>query len=109
VTSICAPEEEEETESKTSQDAWTARGWTMSALQLSRGNERLSCWGWGPSQMILCKGKESSPLLGNSNTPLGDLEELFSIDTKVVEGLHDGNAPNDSTAQQPASNAADLL
>jgi hypothetical protein len=109
VTSICAPKEEEETKSETSQDAWTARGWTMSAPWLSRGNEGLSCWGWGPSWMILCKSKESLPSLGNSDTPLGNLKELFSIDTKEVEGLHDGNAPDDSTAQQPASNAADLL
>jgi hypothetical protein len=81
----------------------------MSAPWLSRGNEGLSRWGWGPSWTILCESKESLPSLGNSDTPLGNLKELFSIDTKEVEGLHDGNAPDDSTAQQPASNATDLL
>jgi hypothetical protein len=84
----------------------------MSTLQLltgDSGNKVFSCWRWGASWMILCESKESSSSFGGSDTSLGDLENLSSIDTKEVEGLCKGNAPNDSAAQQPASNAVDLL
>ena len=59
--------------------------------------------------MVLHESKEElSSVLGN-NDALSDLDELSGIDTKEVEGLHDGNAPNHSAAQQPMSNAADVL
>ena len=32
----------------------------------------------------------------DGDTTLGDLEEIFGIDPKEVEGLHDGNSPDDS-------------
>jgi hypothetical protein len=72
----------------------------MSTLQLSVGDNGVSCWGWGPSRTVLHESKESSSVLGNNNA-LSDLEELSGIDTKEVEGLHNGNAPNHSAAQQP--------
>ena len=57
-------------------------------------------WHWGCSQRILCKSEESSQeclsLSSDGDTTLGDLEEIFGIDPKEVEGLHDGNSPDDS-------------
>jgi hypothetical protein len=106
-TSICASKEEEESKAegkndKTGQDTHTAEGGTMSTLQLSRGNR-------GPSRTVLDGSKESSSLVDDNNTTSSDLDKLSSSGTKEVEGLHDGNAPDDRAAQHPTSHAADLL
>ena len=70
-------------------------------------------WCWRCSQRILCESEESLQeclsLSSDGDTTLGDLEEIFGIDPKEVEGLHYGNSPNDSATQQPVSNAADFL
>ena len=80
----------------------------MLTPRLSGGDNDISCLGWGPSQIVLHKSEESSSVLDN-NDALSDLNKLSGIDTKEVEGLHDGKAPDHSATQQPASNAADIL
>jgi hypothetical protein len=118
-TSICASKEEEEEEeeeseaegknNKTGQDTHTAEGGMMLTLQLSRGNRGLACWGWGPSWTVLDGSKESSSSVDDNNTTLSNLDKLSSSGTKEVEGLHNGNAPDNCTAQHPASHASDFL
>jgi hypothetical protein len=110
-TSICASKEEEEEEEeskaegkndKTGQDTHTAEGGMMLTLQLSRGNR-------GPSWTVLDGSEESSSSVDDNNPTLSDLDELSSSGMKEVEGLHNGNAPDNHTAQHPASHAANLL
>jgi hypothetical protein len=104
---IASANNESKAESKTKNNKRTGGG-TMSTLWLSVGDNGVSCLGWGPSWTVLHKSKESSSVLGNDNA-LNNLEELSCIDTKEVEGFHDGNAPNHSATQQPTTNAADVL
>ena len=81
---------------------------TMLTPRPSGGDNDISCLGWGPSRIVLHESEESSSVL-DKNDALSDLDELSSIYTKEVEGLHDGKAPDHSATQQPASNAADVL
>ena len=110
VTSI-APEEEEEEEEDEVAAAVDSKSEDEKSTT-SQDESSSNSWRWGRSQRILCESEESSQCLSLSsdgNTTLSDLEEVFGIDPKEVEGLHDGNSPDDSATQQPASNAADFL
>jgi hypothetical protein len=107
---VSANVESEAENSKTIMRPASTRGHTMMPPPPPGGNEGVSCWGWGPSQTVLHKSEESTStsVLGNDDA-LSVLEELSIIDTKEVEGLDGGNAPNHNATQQPARYAADIL
>jgi len=63
---------------------------------------------WGPSWKILYKSEESSSSSGSSNT-LSDVEDLHGTDTRELEGICHGNAPDDTTTQQHMGNVTKLL
>ena len=105
-------EDEEDEADTTGPDTHPTDRSTMLTPMLSAGeagDQVFSCWGWGPSQTILCESEESLSSLGGSDTSLDDFEDLSSTDIKEVDGLREGNACDDSAVQQPTGNAVDLL
>ena len=108
-----ALEEEESTESKT-ENTWTTGDLNMcstdvdmTSLSQSDSGDMVPFYGhWGPSQRLLCKSKESS---STDNTIQSDPEDLDSASARELEGLHHGNTPDDTAAQQPMDSTVDLI
>ena len=99
-TAIAEEEEEEEEGEKISIHTVTC---TPSSDDL--GSFKLSTW--APSQTVLYKSKESNSSC-NSNTT-SHPKELQGADTWELEGLRQGNPPEDAAPQWPMDSALELL
>ena len=100
-TAIAEEEEEEEEEGEKISIRTVSR--TPSSDDL--GSFKLSSW--VPSRTVLYESEESTSSC-DSNTA-GHPKELQSADTWELEGLRQGNPPDDAAPQQPMDNALELL
>ncbi len=115
-TLIRLKEEEEETDPEDEAGKMTgvcsAEGGTTLIHKLSSGDpsdseQELESY-WGPSRKILYESEESSSSSGSSDT-LSDVEDLRGTDTRELEGIRHGNAPDDTTTQHHMGNVTELL